>query len=253
MVKSPPKTVKAVSNPEGMAEATTPYAFDDDAVAGEALPADPLPNGLSMSFQQRFRYALQRVPMKERPRLLGRSNNQLLRYADMDDVPLVVVVSLARVSKIPLFWIVFGDDAFQPAAGFSLVPRLDIRASAGPGAIAPSEQANDLVAFRSNWLRRLGINPRHARTLFASGDSMEPTIGDGDLLLVDESIDRVVDHGIYVVVYQGMVLVKRVQLRLDGTLVLKSDNVRYEEEVVPPTEHPDLRIAGRVRWYGRTI
>lgn len=89
--------------------------------------------------------------------------------------------------------------------------------------------------------------------MFADGDSMEPTIGHGDLLLVDEAIQHVATHGIYVVIYQGMVLVKRIQIRLDGTIVLMSDNTKYKDEVVKPSEAVDLRIGGRVRWFGRTI
>jgi phage repressor protein C with HTH and peptisase S24 domain len=144
---------------------------------------------------------------------------------------------------------------------FELIPRLEVRASAGGGALIGFEEGplrysaepGEFVAFRSDWLRGLGITAKNVRTMFAHGDSMEPTIRDGDLLLVDHSIDRIVDHGIYVVVYQGMVLVKRVQLRRDGTLVLNSDNERYESEVVTPADMPDIRVAGRVRWYGRTI
>ncbi|MBH0619495.1 helix-turn-helix transcriptional regulator, partial [Salmonella enterica] len=80
-----------------------------------------------------------------------------------------------------------------------------------------------------------------------------PTIRDGDMLLVDRSIDRVVDNGIYVVVFGGAVLVKRVHIRRDRSVVLRSENAVYPEEVVPADEVPDLVIEGRVRWFGRTI
>jgi phage repressor protein C with HTH and peptisase S24 domain len=222
-----------------------------------------------LSVGQRLEYALSLLPSKDWVEQAGRSTRQLQRYIGGADVPLSVLTMLSAGSGLPIEWLVSGKPAAPATIGdeppmappgfipvdqkFSFIPRLEVRASAGGGAVTVHEQAIDLVAFRSDWLRRLGINPRHARTLFASGDSMEPTIGDGDLLLVDESIDRVVDHGIYVVVYQEMVLVKRVQLRLDGTLVMMSDNRQYKEELVPPGDMLDVRIAGRVRWYGRTI
>lgn len=139
---------------------------------------------------------------------------------------------------------------------FSFVPRYDVRVSAGPGAIVPFEDIDgtrQFVAFRTEWLRRIGVNPKTAEVLVAVGDSMEPTIRDGDLLLIDRSIDRMVDNGIYVLVIAGMVLLKRLQTRRDGSAVLKSDNARYDDEVVPAHEVPDLRIEGRVRWFGRTI
>lgn len=102
-------------------------------------------------------------------------------------------------------------------------------------------------------MERNSVNPRFAEVLVAVGDSMEPTIRDGDLLLLDRSIDRVVDNGIYVLVLAGMVLLKRIQTRRDGSVVLKSDSERYDDETVPAGEVPDLRIEGRVRWFGRTI
>lgn len=139
-------------------------------------------------------------------------------------------------------------------ADFALIPRLDFRVSAGAGVIVWSEEpTKDVVAFRRDYLTRLGINPSRARAIFASGDSMEPTIRDGDLLLVDESVDRIMNDGIYVVVYQGMARVKRVQRRRDGSFILKSDNERYQPEVVPQNEIDQITVAGRVRWYGHTV
>ncbi len=83
---------------------------------------------------------------------------------------------------------------------------------------------------------------------------MEPTIRDGDLLLIDRSIDRIVDNGIYVVVVAGMVVVKRLQTRVDGSVVLRSDNrERYDDELIAAHDVPDLIVEGRVRWFGRTI
>lgn len=82
---------------------------------------------------------------------------------------------------------------------------------------------------------------------------MEPTIRDGDTLLLDTSIDRVKDNGIYVVVIDGLVVVKRVHMSRDGTVTLISDNQLYPPEEVPAAEVPEIRFAGRVMWFGRSI
>lgn len=139
------------------------------------------------------------------------------------------------------------------AQGFALIPRLDIQASAGNGRVAVSEEPLEYLAFQANWLRGRGINPAAARVLTARGDSMEETIRDGDVLLVDTSIDRVLDNSIYVVVYGDMVLVKRIHGRINGSLQLISDNPRYPAEEVAKGEVDDLKIAGRVMWFGRSI
>jgi len=138
--------------------------------------------------------------------------------------------------------------------GFVLIPRLEVEASAGNGReVAQIYQPDQTVAFKESWLRRIGVSPNNAHALSAVGDSMEPTIRDGDLLLVDTSIDRVSDNGIYIVVLAGLVFVKRLHVRRDGSLVLKSDNPSYPDEDVPAADTADLHVAGRVRWFGRSI
>ncbi|AYM56339.1 LexA family transcriptional regulator [Agrobacterium tumefaciens] len=135
----------------------------------------------------------------------------------------------------------------------TLVPRLDIQASAGVGALALQEQAVELMAFQSAWLRSIGVAPSFARIITARGDSMEPTIRDGDVLLIDTSVAEVRDNGIYCVVYGNMLLVKRVHPRMNGSLQLISDNAVYPPEEVPAAEVPGLSVAGRVMWYSRSL
>lgn len=136
---------------------------------------------------------------------------------------------------------------------FAYIQRLDVRASAGSGAITIHEDTVELLAFQQDWLKSRHINPSKARVLTAKGDSMEPTIRDSDILLVDTSITTVRDNAIYIVVYGGNVLVKRINLKRDGSLVLISDNDRHAPEDVPLHEVAELHIAGRVMWFGRSI
>lgn len=153
----------------------------------------------------------------------------------------------------------FADDGAPFDAGsvptdFRLIPRLDVQPSSGFGALAADEGPLEMLAFRADWLRRVGINPEHARVLTNRGDSNEPTIRDGDVLLVDTSINHIVDNAFYIVVFNGLALLKRVQLRRDGSVVLSSDNkLAYQDEIVPLAEVPDLRIAARLMWFGRSI
>ena len=139
--------------------------------------------------------------------------------------------------------------------GFIAIPRLEVRASAGPGrAVVPSDfDPEPQIAFREAWLRSLGVNSRNAEFVVAQGDSMEPTIRDGDLMLVDRGYGRVVDGKIYVLVVGGLVLVKRLQILAVGGLMLISDNDRYPTETIPAREVDALNIEARVAWYGRAI
>lgn len=139
------------------------------------------------------------------------------------------------------------------AADFALVPRLDIKASAGNGALAIDEEVIDFLAFQASWLRSRNINPDRARVMTAKGDSMEPTIRDGDVLLVDTSIDRVRDNALYIIVFEGLVFVKRIHMKIDGSILLISDNQLYPPETVTSDAAPRLHVAGRVVWFGRSI
>ncbi len=135
---------------------------------------------------------------------------------------------------------------------FVLVPRYDIHASAGAGAMVHSEQVVDYIAFKRDWVSRtLRVAADALALIEVVGDSMETTIGDGDLLLVNTSVPHVRDNAIYVLSIGDDLIVKRIQRHLDGSLTVKSDNKRYEPEEVPASLASTLRIVGQVVWHGR--
>lgn len=228
------------------------------ATGGDAVEPFRLPDGQRMTVGERFQFALRLLPVEIRGEL-GRNEKTLRTWKTAGDMSLDVIFALAAKTGIPVCWIVEGTvgpigASGEMATAFSFVPQLHVQAGAGNGVVSPEMTVDaDIVAFRSEWLRKLGINPRYARAMFARGDSMWPTINDGDLLLVDESITQVVDDGIYIIVSQGAVRVKRLQIKRDGSLLVKSDNSAYEPELVPANEIDDIRVAARVRWYGRSI
>ena len=147
----------------------------------------------------------------------------------------------------------FGEEASEDGEDFVAIPRYAVEASAGPGVEALSEQALEDVAFRRDWLRSIGVAPSRAMTLIAVGDSMEPTIRHGDLLLIDTGIEGVVDNAIYVLSLHGAVLLKRVQRLIDGSVLVKSDNDLYSEERISASDVDQLHVVGRLRWHGRTL
>lgn len=172
------------------------------------------------------------------------------------------MIEIAEATDTDLNWLLREQDGPGPVGskddlgglGFVAIPRLDVRASAGNGRLTVLDDAESkVVAFRQDWLRRLGVAPRNAMIIMAEGDSMQPTIGHGDLVLIDKSIDRLVDDGIYVLVYAGMVKLKRIQVMRSGIVLLKSDNPAYQTEEIKAHELPELIIEGRVRWKGGAL
>lgn len=148
------------------------------------------------------------------------------------------------------------EDAATPALpeSFVLVPRFDVGASAGPGAIADNERMTDSLAFRAEWLRRMALaDPRALSVIRVTGDSMLPTLSEGDEIMVDASdaAERLRD-GIYVLRVDGAVMVKRLAVNPAGRdFSITSDNPAY-----PPWTGLDLgtvTIIGRVVWMGRRL
>lgn len=142
----------------------------------------------------------------------------------------------------------------QGGADIVIVPRLEIRASAGRGrAVVPVEADAQGFAFQRAWLRSLNITPGNAEFVLAEGDSMEPTIKDGDMMLVDRGYGDVVNGKIYILVVDGLVLVKRINKLASGGLMLISDNELYPNETIAASDMASSTIEARVAWYGRVI
>jgi phage repressor protein C with HTH and peptisase S24 domain len=130
-----------------------------------------------------------------------------------------------------------------------LLPLLEARAAAGNNGGLRSDHLVDFIAFSESFLKQtLRRSPKNLALLTASGDSMDPTIRDGDLLLVDTSARRIEGSFIYVLAIGGGLLVKRIDLRRDGSVILKSDNPKYAAEDVPAAETPTLEVLGQVVW-----
>lgn len=138
--------------------------------------------------------------------------------------------------------------------GFVMIPRYDVTASAGPGAFQDMEKVTDVLAFKADWVRReLRTSPEKLALITAEGDSMDPTIRPGDILLIDTSVDEIEQDSIYVVVIDGYVMVKRCQRLFRSGIVIKSDNPNYDEIRLGPDEAGEFIVAGRVCWVGRMI
>lgn len=132
---------------------------------------------------------------------------------------------------------------------YQLVPRSSARPSAGHGMVVESEQIVDYMAFKREWLQRvLGISHQDIVLVEVRGDSMAGTLDDGDLVLVDMRQNRLDTSAVFVIRVGDALLVKRVQRKLNGSVVIKSDNQAYEPETLEGDQLTNLKIMGRVVW-----
>jgi phage repressor protein C with HTH and peptisase S24 domain len=122
-------------------------------------------------------------------------------------------------------------------------------ASAGAG-IANGETEEFLrLPFSRSMLRDHNVSPANARFITARGDSMEPTIPNGGIVLIDISRRELQSAGIYVLTRDEVLLIKRVDPGLMG-LRLISDNKAYAAEVISRGDASRVNVVGKVFWVG---
>lgn len=157
---------------------------------------------------------------------------------------------LAKATGKSSEWMHLGiGDKENHQTGIISVPLLEVSASAGTGFMNFSEQVVRRVDFYEDWLKQ---NVRYSKgsnldLISASGDSMEPTINSGDILLVDHGINEVLYDSIYVAMVNGELYVKRFQKTPSRSLLMISDNPKYRAFELKPED--DVRIIGRVVYY----
>lgn len=134
---------------------------------------------------------------------------------------------------------------------YTLVDCYQVFASAGFGATVSEELKTDPMAFRTEWLKKEGLSPERLAVIRAKGDSMEPTISNNDIILVNLCNGDALRDGLYVLRIGDSLLVKRLQFDPFGGFKIISDNPGYETQVVTKDQRPDVHIVGRVAWAGK--
>ena len=139
--------------------------------------------------------------------------------------------------------------------GFSQVPELDVRASAGHGAFHEGDEEIKAVWMFPDAVIRHELRARSAnlRIITIDGDSMEPLLASGDRVLVDTSQRVPAPPGIFVI-WDGLgIVAKRIEhipTVEPSRIVIKSVNPLYDDYERPTEE---VNIIGRVIWAGKKL
>jgi len=136
----------------------------------------------------------------------------------------------------------------------AVLPVLDVRVSAGHGAVSGRETKLGAIAFETRWLKALSAGSiADLSVIQVIGDSMEPTLAAGDDVIVDRSDgNSKLRDGIYVLRADDQLLVKRLaRVPTKSGLIVHSDNPAYPSW--EPQHRADVDIVGRVLWFGRKV
>jgi Peptidase S24-like/Bacteriophage CI repressor helix-turn-helix domain len=218
---------------------------------------------------------------------IGIGENTVRNWHKRKKVPLEVIRQAANHSKRPIEWFLTDQKNLPEKANYSAkypapgdlanlhqvsdnqapwpqdyseantqpygIPVFDLGVSAGAGhGMQPGLQAQDAsieVYFTPAYMRRhFGRSGNGFAMVYVKGDSMQPTLFDGDEIVVDTRVQRVDRDGIYVFMLRGDIKVKRMQVKLDGSLLVKSDNRAYETEQVGVGQADTFQVQGRLVW-----
>lgn len=124
--------------------------------------------------------------------------------------------------------------SLRPTNEEIVIRQYDIRAAMGHGQVPPdyTEVVRNLVV-REEILREKGVTytSRTALAMISGwGQSMEGTINDKDLVIVDKGVQDFIGDGIYVLTWHQELYIKRVMRLDEDNYRLISDNQHYENQ-----------------------
>lgn len=214
--------------------------------------------GSDLELGRRIAHVIKLLGEDKAAHVTDKSVRTLQRYERGAEPPASVIKALSQAAEVPTEWLLFGGSPTPPSpsgnTGYIAVPRFPVRASAGHGAVASELEPASAMMFRADWLRKIGVSLRNSHVITVTGSSMEPTLYEGDVVLVDAGDNKPVPGALFALVIDDSAFIKRIQLQSDGSVILISDNkTLYRDETIPRDRVRDLRIIGRVRWFGRAL
>ncbi|UTS79534.1 XRE family transcriptional regulator [Phaeobacter piscinae] len=162
------------------------------------------------------------------------------------------LATIADRFEVDANWLLFGDirhyavDSDDPA--FVQIPRYTVSAEAGNSGSFVSDPLDiTYYAFSLQWIKRRGLDPKELQIIEVKGDSMEPKLREGDLILIDRSRVEPRDGKSFVVRVWDDLVVKHIQIIGKSAISLVSANSVYPpRELKLPLDERDFQIIGQV-------
>ncbi|MGA2401235.1 MAG: S24 family peptidase [Syntrophobacteraceae bacterium] len=217
------------------------------------------------------------LPLGQFAQRTGVSKNTLINYRDGVTSPAAGFLEfVCREFSADPGWLLLGEAGAGTGAvpgksaawqieDFALIPLLESRVTAGPEGEILYGEISDHYPFKKWWIEKLvGKSSEHQGSLFlirVRGDSMSPTISQGEMALVDacgaERLEVLAGRIYLVILPDGTAALKRLVLSADDSglkLVCLSDNTadyRPFEFALDPEKSLKSYVLGRVRWAGK--
>lgn len=140
---------------------------------------------------------------------------------------------------------------------YALIPQYTALCSAGDGQLNDHVEVKGGLVFKRAWLSRMSLREHNLHVIYAQGQSMEPTIFDGDVVLLDHSQTEPKDGRIYVIRKPGgELIIKRLIQAITGGWIIRSDNDdkrAFPDQPISTTDIEHIQIVGRAVWHGGAL
>ncbi len=121
----------------------------------------------------------------------------------------------------------------------------EVRLSAGGGAFNNGYEEITTTKVERAWLQSRRLKAKDCAMFLVSGESMYPTLKDGEEIIVDRSKRELTEGKIFVLNHNGSMLVKKVQFTYGGVELI-SDNPSYRPLKLDTEEANSLVVIGQV-------
>lgn len=188
-----------------------------------------------------------RVMDRDVAKALDLTSGNLATLKSRDRLPIEAIAAFCAKRSISINWILFNQSAesvVKNTERFAYVRYFrDVSLSAGGGAFDADEEAEEL-ALPPIWVEKLGGEREIERieAVNVTGDSMEPTLKSGDILFVHRQKQNIKNGGVFAVATPFGLFVKRLEMQVDGSLMLISDNDDYPPQRVATD---DVEVIGQ--------
>lgn len=175
-------------------------------------------------------------------------NGTLQRLAAGEGVNISSLRKLAQFANLDVDELMRPLDG--PSDGFIEVPRANIKFSNGHGKVVYFDEDKPPLSFRAEFLRKLGITVGNAVVIEAEGDSNEPTIKNGAVVLINRGDKERLNGKMFAYRYDGELLLKRLE-KVEGVGILATaDNPHFSPKTRVYTDLSDFEVIGRAVWLG---
>ncbi|HBO2747336.1 helix-turn-helix domain-containing protein [Pseudomonas aeruginosa] len=172
------------------------------------------------------------------------------------------LIALAKVLQCSASWLETGKgekdlpshEGYPSEADYALIPQLTAKGSSGNGYLNDHVEVKGGLAFKRDWLRRMGLRAENLRAAYNHGDSNWPTLSDGEVVLIDVSCKEPTNGKMFALYDADQeVIFKRLIREISGGWLIRSDNQdknRYPDQPVTDDGMRSVDIIGRIVWRG---